>query len=774
MSDQKTGQWTTEEFAAARKAWLRSRCTELSGTLADRSPRLHALLPTDLGDQRLVNGLVMLRIAADEARVRPVSEMVAWLELLIPQGHRHDLSSAVQQARSTLLLSGDPALWACNSEAWEALVLGVWRWDRSRSVEPRQVEDELVSRWGVRGQDTAEAQHPEDFGRKFVPLTAFVESEAEPVRLLVQGVLAQREAADSIDDELIVYEEAFQGAGHLALLAEQRLSAGYVQEWCDEQTSVATAVGEAFLGELSEVVDSYLDEVVQPVVRLLSEAERALLAAGEISDQRAVDEYLTEFFDCVAVPAAYGGSDGVLDGHVVLDAAEHWERSELTWHSMRGSVPVWYHIVMSPQERAAARAFSGRVSSAVIRIDAEVPVVPLQFSLFDCDALDAEDAPEDWYPEPGIEIRYSGQSPSDLCELLALARLGHARLEFLVRDEGGGFSLLRSLRAHIRTDDATAWEQGALAGLRRLVPYPDALADAVARESEEGDGAEDDDLDDLQQDPADDTAPSGTPGEPGPSSLSPSGPLPEALLARVKAMLRLAEDPGATEAEAEAFLKKATELMAKYGIEQALLQGDDPVSEQPSDRVVDVTAPWMRECKRLLSWIADAMRCHAIYPGGQANRHRVHLFGFASDLQAVEVLYVSLRLQMLQGADLADTRHRPDGEDARAYKRSWMLGFVRAVTTRIAEAERAARDDTERDRHTDSPDAPAGRSVALVLADRTTAIQAEVASQYPKLGKARRTRFKGSGYHQGHADGQQANIGGSALVDMDDEPELLV
>ena len=85
------------------------------------------------------------------------------------------------------------------------------------------------------------------------------------------------------------------------------------------------------------------------------------------------------------------------------------------------------------------------------------------------------------------------------------------------------------------------------------------------------------------------------------------------------------------------------------------------------------------------------MRCRSVYPGGKNNRHRVHLFGFEADLQATEVLFASLRLQMLDGADRADRLHRPEGEDGRAYKRSRMLGFIREVTARIGAAQRTAR-----------------------------------------------------------------------------------
>lgn len=67
-----------------------------------------------------------------------------------------------------------------------------------------------------------------------------------------------------------------------------------------------------------------------------------------------------------------------------------------------------------------------------------------------------------------------------------------------------------------------------------------------------------------------------------------------------------------------------------------------------------------------------------------------------------------------------------------------------------------------------------GRSAALVFADRTTAVQAKVADHYPKVGKVRRTRFTGSGYRQGHADGQQADIGGLTVEYEREQPDELM
>ncbi|MFI6699970.1 DUF2786 domain-containing protein [Streptomyces sp. NPDC050509] len=786
---------SVEGFGSARDAWLRARVTELSEVLSDFGPELHALIPGDLGDRRLVSAVVLCRVAADEARVQPVAESVTWLELLVPGAHRHDLAGEVRGLRSALVATEDPALRSWNARAWEEIVLALWRRDRAEAAGQGRADDELVSRWGVRVADTAvlslAGRARYENGLSLPSLTDHLDDEAaEPLSLLARAVLSRPGTAEAIEDSLAVYEDALQGAGHLAFIAEQQLYVEELEEWCDKHARGATQTTEGFLTELREYSGSYADDVLDPLIRSLPAGERTLFRTATSRDCRDRNEYLTEFLDCVVPPAASAWTDGALDTGIAEEAAERCARGQLTWHAMRGSVPVWYHIVTSPQERAAALALSGGAPSSAIRVDADVTVA-FQGSLFDelgPHGGNEQAGPDDWYPEPGIEPRYSRRSATDLCELLALTELGHARLEFMTRGADGTFVPLRSLRAGIREADAEAWSSGALHALRTLVPNVDDLADAIVSEGptgrpdpEAGDEERWDETDEQEQ-PSDRTSTTNgpdspeTPARPEPAPPKPAR-LPADVLAKVKAMLRQAEDPAATQAEAEAFLQKATALMAKYGIEQAMLRGDDPATrEKPADRVVDVVAPWARECKRLLSAIAFAMRCQPIYPGGKANKGRVHLFGFTSDLHSVDVLYTSLRLQMLQGADRAGTRHRPPGELPRAYKRSWMLGFIRAVALRIGEAERAAREESERDRAeaAATESAVRGRSVALVLADRTTEVKAEVASHYPKVGKTRRTRFTGSGYRQGHVDGQQADIGGLALDDEGEELGALI
>ena len=67
---------------------------------------------------------------------------------------------------------------------------------------------------------------------------------------------------------------------------------------------------------------------------------------------------------------------------------------------------------------------------------------------------------------------------------------------------------------------------------------------------------------------------------------------------------------------------------------------------------------------------------------------RIHIFGFASDIERTDVLYTSLLLQMwhgLDGAEVAGWSRSP-----RAWRRSWLLGFASAVVSRVRAAEHAA------------------------------------------------------------------------------------
>lgn len=233
----------------------------------------------------------------------------------------------------------------------------------------------------------------------------------------------------------------------------------------------------------------------------------------------------------------------------------------------------------------------------------------------------------------------------------------------------------------------------------------------------------------------------------------------EAMLAKIRKLLAKAEDPAATEHEAEVYTTKAAELVATYGIDRALLAQADPDSDLVGDRVVVVESPYAQDKSELLSGVAARLRCRAVqrtsYLGGRKELS-LHLFGFESDLLRAEVLYTSLLLQATSGV----TRARPlPGEQLAAFRRSWLRGFTYAVVTRLSETEDRAQGEAEAARPPDST----ARSVALVLADRSVAVNDALREHYPDVRHARARTLSGSGGHQGWSAGQRADLGGQQV-----------
>jgi hypothetical protein len=229
---------------------------------------------------------------------------------------------------------------------------------------------------------------------------------------------------------------------------------------------------------------------------------------------------------------------------------------------------------------------------------------------------------------------------------------------------------------------------------------------------------------------------------------------PERLLDRVRKLLTQAEDDGVTPAEAQAFTAKAAELMAKYGIDRALLAADRPETDQPANRILDIDNPWAREKAHLLSGLASALRCQCILLGGSRPGSRVHLFGFASDIDRTDLLYTSILIQMSHG--LAGARVPEWSSSPRAWRRSWLLGFATAVISRVREAEHGAVTAATRQGTSE------GERTALVLADRSLVIRRQVEHAYPVTRRAKVT-YSGSGYRDGYTQGQRADIGTTRL-----------
>ena len=228
---------------------------------------------------------------------------------------------------------------------------------------------------------------------------------------------------------------------------------------------------------------------------------------------------------------------------------------------------------------------------------------------------------------------------------------------------------------------------------------------------------------------------------------------PSALLDRVRKLLAKAEAEGVTPPEAEALTAKAAELMARYGIDRARLAASRPETDRPGSRVIDIANPWAQVRAHLLAGLAGAMRCQCVLLSTTRPGARIHVFGYASDLERTDILYTSLLLQMARGLAVAVVP--PGVRSVRAWRRSWLLGFVTAVVTRVRSAEDRAATSAESETR-------GGPSTALVLADRAVVIRQQLEHAYPVTRRTRIT-YSGRGYGAGYAQGQRADIGNPRL-----------
>jgi hypothetical protein len=169
--------------------------------------------------------------------------------------------------------------------------------------------------------------------------------------------------------------------------------------------------------------------------------------------------------------------------------------------------------------------------------------------------------------------------------------------------------------------------------------------------------------------------------------------------------------------------------------------------------VIEIANPAARVQAHLLCGLASAMRCQSVILPRSGSGARIHVFGFASDIERTEILYTSLLVQMWQG--LVAAQVPSSSRSPRAWRRSWLLGFVTAVVSRVRAAEEQAVSKVA-DSTSD------GSGTALVLADREQVVRGNIEQAYPITRRSRVT-YTGSGYGDGFAKSTQADLGGQRI-----------
>jgi hypothetical protein len=224
-------------------------------------------------------------------------------------------------------------------------------------------------------------------------------------------------------------------------------------------------------------------------------------------------------------------------------------------------------------------------------------------------------------------------------------------------------------------------------------------------------------------------------------------------LRRIRALLVKAESTEFPE-EAEALTAKAQELMTRHAVDAALLgAGSAPGAPGVAvdTRRVHVADPYVRAKMQLLGAVAEANGVRLVwYQGlGIAN-----LVGIRGDLDAVELLFTSLLLQVSQALSAAE---RVEGRRSasRTFRRAFLLGYAQRVGERLLAARRQATDEAV-------TEASAQRHVDLlpVLRSRQEAVQTAVAELFPRVRASRsRASVDAGGWYAGRAAAERADVG---------------
>lgn len=229
-------------------------------------------------------------------------------------------------------------------------------------------------------------------------------------------------------------------------------------------------------------------------------------------------------------------------------------------------------------------------------------------------------------------------------------------------------------------------------------------------------------------------------------------------LATVRSLLAKAEATEFPE-EAEAFFNKASELIARYAIDEAVLWATGCSSrETPGELRLVIHAPYLGQKAVLVGRVAAAHGCRAIRfgAGSAPEGETIAVIGFPTDLRWVETLVTSLLVQ-LTAAMLASCPSGLSSARSAGWRRSFIIGFADEVGARLQlDREVAAREaDAER---------PASRrnsseSVALVLVERSEEVREEFRRRFPSTRTSRASAGgSGAGHLAGRAAGRDAAL----------------
>ncbi|MCD0485988.1 hypothetical protein LO771_27290 [Streptacidiphilus sp. ASG 303] len=470
-----------EGFARRRAGWFDRLVRDLAATLGEISPQLSVRVPRDLGGRDLVAAAVLVRVALAESTARSVPPFLPDAAALLGTGpdDERNLWQALGVAFIRLREAGKPALWSWRLPGlYDALLV---EWARRRTAETgwNRTVRELADRWRIPGGTRFEGfcDGPPDPAGPCASLAEYAGRTADPdVAGLVRQLVAAPEVLAAQRARMAAWPDELNDLPHLATLWGESELAVAAGQLCERNRR--TRLGPDLLHRTAALARTYQKDVVGAVVGLLSPMERAPLGLrtgrdhGEEALVRLMQERGPAFPD--PYPAPLAGEDDYLgeaaprgpgvqvEGWLREAAAERRGLIDPTWKGVLGSVPWWFTVVDGEARIRAALDFQ-RDGLTEFALDADDPG-------------DLEVGPPRREPAARLlrlPFRYRPSSRSDMGQLLLLARLGHARLDFLYPAGPHSFRVLRTVRVPLPPELCEQWEEHALARLAALgLPEP--------------------------------------------------------------------------------------------------------------------------------------------------------------------------------------------------------------------------------------------------------------------------------------------------------------
>ncbi|MGH9229150.1 MAG: DUF2786 domain-containing protein [Acidimicrobiales bacterium] len=255
------------------------------------------------------------------------------------------------------------------------------------------------------------------------------------------------------------------------------------------------------------------------------------------------------------------------------------------------------------------------------------------------------------------------------------------------------------------------------------------------------------------------SGPPGSPGSPG----SPGGVDPR-IVHRVTALLAKAESTTYPD-EAEALTAKAQELMTRHAIDVAAVEAERGGGARVSGRRIGIDDPYARARVMLLSEVARANRCRAVWSRGLGF---ATVFGDEGDLDAVEVLYTSLLVQATRAmvgarrpGNGGGGRGAPSGSATRSFRQSFLVAYANRIGDRLRQVAEA----TAAQAAAGHAGGRGGDSFLPVLARRADAAEAAAAAAFPNLKTFSTTGRDAEGWAAGRQAADRAHLGTEGVLD---------